>query len=669
MHYPHLFEPITIGSTQLKNRIALAPMNNGTQVDPATGNATMIMADYFAERARGGAGLLVTGVFKVEYDIEQCINLASGVRKWAYFSPQSVRVLGETVARVHAYDSKIFFQLSAGPGRVTPADVIRSGIRPVSASDNEAFAVPDVTCRALETDEVERIVEAFAEAARFARSINADGIEVHGHEGYLIDQFASSIWNRRTDKYGGDLRARLTFPIEILRAIKDAAGPDFTVTYRMAARHFIESRGKGALHPDAVEFGRGVDESIEMAKILEEAGYDGFSLDVGVYESSYWAHPPNYFPRGYALEFTSAVKRALKVPVMSAGRLGSPGLANDAIASGMTDIVALARDLLADPEWPLKVASGEIDSIRPCIGCHEGCIDRTRTHGNVLSCSVNPTAGRERLGQLTPVRSGRRVLVVGGGVAGMEVARIAAKRGHDVTLFERSGHLGGHMVEYGVPGFKDDIKNLLSWYRKEIAESGVKVEFNTDATAALVASFNPDLTVTATGSYYPEPPHFEQSTGHPLVVDCAALLRGDAAIVGDVVVVGGGPHGAETALWLAQRGTKVSIIDRAREILTTHISSINRRMLIDLLDDAPVPILREREFSRVVPGGVEVLGPRGAEVISAGTVVMAIGVASRRDLYEELASSTTSVHVIGDARSPRKLHDAIYEGWYLGLTL
>jgi|APMI01.1.fsa_nt_gi 2-enoate reductase len=669
MHYPHLFQPITIGSTQLKNRIALAPMNNGTQVDPATGNATSIMADYFAERARGGAGLLVTGVFKVEYDIEQCINLTSGVRKWAYFSPQSVRVLGETVARVHAYDSKIFFQLSAGPGRVTPADVIRSGVQPVSASDNEAFSVPDVICRALETYEVERIVEAFAEAARFAKSINADGIEVHGHEGYLIDQFASSIWNRRTDKYGGDLRARLTFPIEILHAIKDAAGADFTVTYRMAARHFIESKGKGALHASAEEFGRDVAESIKMAKILEEAGYDGLSLDVGVYESSYWAHPPNYFERGYALEFTSAVKHAVRVPVMSAGRLGSPSLANDAVATGKTDIVALARDLLADPEWPLKVALGQIDRIRPCIGCHEGCIDRTRTHGNVLSCSVNPTAGREQLGLMIPVRAGKRVLVAGGGAAGMEVARIAAKRGHDVTLFERSGHLGGHMLEYGVPRFKDDIKNLLNWYKNEIDESGVKVEFNADVTADLVETFKPDVIVAATGSYYPESLHSRPSASGCLVVDCASLLRGDAKARGAVVIVGGGPHGAETALWLFQQGMQVTIIDRQNEILTSHMSSVNRRMLIDLLDDAPVPIMREREFVRVVADGIEVLGPNGIEFVAADTVVMAIGVESSRDLYEQLVQTTPNVHVIGDARSPRKLHDAIYEGWYLGLTL
>lgn len=667
MRYPALFQPISIGSTELKNRIALAPMNNGSQVDPATGNSTMLMADYFAERARGGAGLLVTGVFKVEYEIEQCVDLGSGVRKWAYFSPQSVRPLGEMVARVHAYGSKIFFQLSAGPGRVTPADVIASGVRPVSASDNEAFAVPGVVCRSLETDEVERIVAAFGKAAAFARSINADGIEVHGHEGYLIDQFTSEIWNRRTDKYGGDLRARMTFPIEILRAIKQAAGDDFTVTYRMAARHFIESPGKGALHADAPEYGRGVQESIEMAQLLEEAGYDGFSLDVGVYESSYWAHPPNYFPRGYALEFTSAVKRALTVPVMSAGRLGDPALADEAVASGKTDIVALARDLLADPEWPLKVASGRVDKIRPCIGCHEGCIDRTRTHGNVLSCSVNPSAGRENLGRIIPVRRAKRILVVGGGASGMEFARVAARRGHEVTLMERSSRLGGHLTEYSVPDFKDDMKNLLRWFEGEMRDAGVVIRLNTVATPESVRSDRPDVLVVATGSYYDEPPAAE---GHPLVIDCATLLRGDVEPTGKVVIVGAGPHGAEAALWLARRGYAVTLVDRRGDILTSHISRVNRRMLVDLLDDLGVTIVRQRDFGSVVADGIEVFGQDGQpEQIVAQTVVMAIGVKSRRELYDEFASTISEVHVIGDARSPRKLHDAIYEGWYLGTTL
>ncbi len=666
MHYPHLFKPITLGSTRLKNRIAMAPMNNGSQVDPVTGNATMLLADYFGERARGGAGLLVTGVFKVEYEIEQCIDLRTGVRKWAYFSPQSVRALGETVARVHAYDSKIFFQLSAGPGRVTPAEVINSGVVPVSASDNESLAVPGVWCRPLETTEVEQIVAAYGRAAAFAKSINADGIEVHGHEGYLIDQFTTPLWNRRTDKYGGDLRARLTFPIEILRAIKSVAGEDFTVTYRMGARQFIESPGQGALHPDAPEIGRNVEESIEMARTLESAGYDGFSLDVGVYESSYWAHPPNYFDRGYALDFTAAVKRAVTVPVMSAGRLGAPQLADAAVASGKTDIVAMARDLLADPEWPIKVQAGDVGSIRPCIACHEGCIDRTRTHGALLSCSVNPSASREQMGKIIPVRRAKRVLVAGGGAAGMEFARMAAKRGHDVTLFERDKELGGHMIEYGVPSFKDDIKGLLAWYRREMVESGVRVELGTDVTPDLVRSFKPDAVMVATGSRYDDPPSLE---GCPTVVSCTALLRSHASVDGDAVIVGGGPHGADTALWLAQQGVSVSIVDQQREIVNAHMSKVNRRMLIDLLRDLDVPILTERRFSRIVPGGIEVETAEGIQTITADTIVMAIGVVSQRELYDEVAPTMPEIYLSGDAKSPRKIHDAIYESWTAGLTV
>lgn len=669
MKYKNLFTPITIGSTRLKNRIAMAPINNSSQMDPATGQATMTMVDYFAERARGGAGLITTGVFKVEYDIEQCVNLEHGTRKWAYFSPQSTLMLGEMVARIHAFDSKIFFQLSAGPGRVTPPDVILSGVEPVSSSENNCHFVPEAVCRALETSEVEQIVAAFGRAAAFARSINADGIEVHGHEGYLIDQFTTSLWNRRTDKYGGDLKGRLTFPIEILRAIKEAAGEDFTVVYRMGVRHFITAPGKGALHLSEQEIGRGVEESVEMAKLLEEAGYDGFSVDVGAYESSFWAHPPVYMPHGFALDLTATVKDAVSVPVMVAGRLGVPELADNAIADGKTDIIALARDLLADPDWPNKVARDELQQIRPCIGCHDGCIERTRTEGQFLSCSVNPAASRERNAKLIPVRvRGKRILVAGGGPAGMEIARIASQRGHEVTIFEKSNQLGGHMLEYGTPAFKDDIKALLSWYQLQIAESNVRVEYGCTVDAGLVASERPDVVVAATGSSYRLPSAEGSDLGN--VVVCTDMLTGVRPIRGHIVVVGGGSHGAETALWLARQGATVTIVDRADEILTSGMNRINKSLLVALLKDEGVTLRTRTSLGRYVSSGVEVHSERGArELIECDLAVAAIGVESNQQLYGSLVGITPELHQIGDSKQPRKIHDAIHEGWYLGLNI
>ena len=668
MKYPSLFQPIEIAGQRIKNRIAMAPINNSSQMNPVTGQATMTMVDYFAERARGGAGMLITGVFKVEYEIEQCVDLDAGVRKWCYFSPQSTRELGELAARVHAYDCKLYYQLSAGPGRVTPADTIHSGVQPVSASENECFFAPDVLCRALETGEVEQIVAAFGSAGAFARTINADGIEVHGHEGYLIDQFTTALWNRRDDKYGGDLHGRLTFPIEILRAIKAAAGPNFPVIYRMGVRHFIERPLSGALHESAPEVGRDIQEAVAMAKALEAAGYDGFSVDVGAYESSYWAHPPNYFPRGFAVELTAAIKAAVSVPVIVAGRLGTPELAERVVAEGKADMVALARDILADPEWPNKVARGDVDDIRPCIGCHDGCMDRPRMEGVPLSCSVNPAASRERISVPLRTRRGKRILVVGGGPAGMEFSRIAAERGHAVTLAERSDRLGGHMLEYGVPAFKDDIKRLTAWYRRQIQSSSVDVRYSTDVDLASVSHFDPEIVVLAAGSTYRLPASAPAAGAR--VVACTQVLRDPSLVIGDVVVIGGGSHGCETALWLTRQGHAVTILEAEASVLTSGMNRINRALLVDLLVDEGAQIEVQHRFTRFVAGGIEFQRADGRlAVMPFGTAVMAIGATANTQLYDGLLAAVPEVFHIGDCKQPRKIYDAIHEGWRLGMNI
>ncbi|WHH60912.1 FAD-dependent oxidoreductase [Petroclostridium sp. X23] len=667
MKYKHLFKPIQIGSTIIKNRIAMAPINNSTQMDPITGQTTMTMVEYFAERARGGTGLLVTGVYKVEYEVEQCINKKENLRKWCFFSPQSIRMLGEMVARIHAYDSKIFFQLSAGPGRVTPAETIKSGVQPVSASENRCFFMPNVCCRALTTKEVEQIVEAFGRAAVFAKSIGADGIEIHGHEGYLIDQFTTAVWNRRTDKYGGDLRGRLTFPIEILRAIKEAAGEDFTVTYRMGVKHFVEAPFKGALHTGMNEIGREIEDSVEQAKLLEEAGYDGFSIDMGCYESSYWSHPPYYMPHGYGVDITAAIKTAVKVPVMVAGRLGMPELADQAIAEGKTDMVAIGRDLLADPDWPNKIARDEIEEIRPCLGCHDGCMERTG-QGRFLSCSVNPACSREEINKIIPAYRSKKILIAGGGVAGMEFARIAAQRGHDVTIFEKTNELGGHLLEAGVPNFKDDIKRLVAWYRRQISQMDIKVEFGCPVDMDVFKTLNPDAVVVATGSTYRLPK--VEGVNKSNVVTCCELLRGGKQVKGCVAIIGGGIEGSETALWLAQQGVKVTIVELQDDIVKTGMIRCNRNMLIDQLNELGVKKMVDQRLYRIIDSGIEVITKKmEINTIKCDTVVMATGVKANNEVYSSFLGTAGELYQIGDCKQPRKIHDAIWEGWYIGLHI
>lgn len=667
MKYEHLFTPITIGKTFIKNRIALAPVNNSSQMRNDTGSVTETMIDYFTEIARGGTGLIVTGVFKCENEIERCYNEKQKIYGWCYFNHHSLREMSELVSRVHAYGAKIFIQLSAGPGRVTPGHIIDSGVTPVSASPNLCYYKRDVTCRALETREVEKIVAAFGETAALCKQVGIDGIEVHGHEGYLIDQFTTALWNRRTDKYGGDLRARCTFPIEILQAIKRACGKDYTVTYRTGAKHFIGAPFKSALHPGMAEMGREPEEAVEMCKILEDAGYDGFSLDTGCYEGTYWAHPPYYQPHGCAVDITARVKRALKVPVMVAGRMGIPDLAEAAIAQGKTDMVALGRDLLADPYWPNKAQTGQIEEIRPCLGCHEGCMVRAFA-GMRLSCSVNPSCSKEGISRITPTPEKKKILVAGGGVAGMEFARVATLRGHDVTLYEKTDRLAGHLNEAAVPDFKDDIKRLIAWYLRQMDNAHVSIRMNTEVDAALIERENPDVVVVAAGSAYRYSPIAGADEGK--TVTCCALLRGEAQAGRRVVVVGGGLEGVETALWLAQAGHEVTIVEMEKGIATRGMMSSQKEMIIDLLREHNVGIMGESKLHAVTDEGALVVNPaRDVVALPCDTVVLATGMTSNSGLYDELIAKRPMVYSIGDCKQPRKIHDAIFEGWYLGMNI
>ncbi len=667
MQHSSLLKPIRIGGIVVKNRIAMAPINNSTQMNPSDGAITQTCVDYYVERAKGGTGLIITGVFKVENEIEKCVNIKDGIFKWPLLTRKASVQYAELAAGVHAYGGRIFMQISAGPGRVTFPDVVLSGVTPVSASANQCFFVPSATCRPLETAEVAQIVRAFGEAAKIAAVAGIDGVEVHGHEGYLIDQFTTAMWNRRTDKYGGDLEGRLTFPIEILRSIKGSVGADFPVTYRMGVKHFVRGPWKSALRTGDVELGRDIEESVEMAKLLERAGYDGLSIDTGCYESSYWAHPPYYHPRGFAVDLTAQIKHAVSIPVMVAGRLGRPDVAEKVIADGKADIVVIGRDLLADPEWALKASKGTAEDIRPCVGCHDGCIQRTMLTGSTLTCSVNPACGRETTNPVQPAMRRKRVVIAGGGVAGMECARVASLRGHDVVLYEKNSDLGGHLTEASVPSFKDDLKRLLAWYKRQLDVQKVRVELGTEVNAAVIRDLAPDAVVVATGSSpcIPQIPGADSES----VATCCELLLGKKKTGERTIVVGGGLEGSETALWLAQQGKKVTIVEMLPEV-GTGVVGANRAMLLDLLSDLRVDAVTNARLHEITSEGIVVLTKdMHVRQLECDTVALAIGMAPNRKLYDSLAGEIGEVYDIGDCKKPRKIHDAVWEGWTVGRSI
>jgi 2-enoate reductase len=641
-----LFEPGKIGNIETKNRIVMAPMGTTGLVE-LDGRYSQRGIDYFAARAKGGVGLIITGLMAVDAEIER---RAHG--PWSLLpradSPVFIARLNELADAVHDYGAKIAAQLTAGFGRVAKGAVISSGWA-IAPSSQPCFWDQSITARGLSLEEVEGLIRAFGAAAGTVKMAGFDAVELHAHEGYLIDQFMTALWNKRTDKYGGNLDGRLTFATEIIASIRKAVGPDFPIIFRMAARHHIEG-------------GRDIDESITMAKRLEEAGVDCLHVDAGCYESWDWAHPPNSMEPALSVDDAAQVKRSVGIPVIAVGRLGYPRLAEETLAGGKADFIALGRSLLADPEWPRKVQEGRLDDIRPCIGDHEACMGRIYFEAKYLSCTVNPQTGMEREYALKPAPEKKSVLIVGGGPAGMEAARIAALRGHDVTLWERQGRLGGNLIAAAVPAFKSDIGSLLTFLSSQVNKVGVHIELNKEATPELIAGKNPDEVIIATGARHviPEIP----GTDNERIATATDLFLGKEQPGEKVVVVGGGMIGCEAALWLAQKGMKVTVIEMLEDVMTD-VFHANRQHMLRLLSELSVAIRKGTRLLEVGRAGIVVKNAGGKEEIEADTVVLAVGLRPVTELIDALKGTFYPVHAIGDCVSPRRIKGAVWDAFRL----
>lgn len=414
------------------------------------------------------------------------------------------------------------------------------------------------------------------------------------------------------------------------------------------------------------ELGRDIGESVEIAKKLEEAGYNGLHVDTGCYESVYWAHPPMYMPEGLSVDFTAEIKKAVTVPVIGVGRLGDPALADRVLAEKKMDMVALGRDLLADPYWPRKVFSGKPDEIRLCIGCHE-CMYLAET-GKYLTCAVNPFCGNEGLLELKEAREKRRFAIVGGGAAGMEAARLLKLRGHQVTIFEKTGRLGGHLIPAAKPDFKKDIVKLLRWYENQMKKLEITIQqkaITPEEIEGLVDQF--DVFIVATGSRENRIP--VKAADKDRIGTCIEVLNGEKDVGKHVVVVGGGVEGCETAVWLASKGKKVTIIEMLEEIACGQHRS-NRAMLLDMVEDLKVSVQTRTKVLEI--GEKEVLTvdqQLTTRSISYDSVVLAVGMKSENALYPELLRRGKEAYLIGDGYVPGKIADAIWQATILCTNL
>ncbi len=657
MRYQNLFTPFKIGKCELKNRFALAPMGP-LGLGDSEGGWNQRGIDYYTRRAQGGTGLIITGVTFSDCKVET--QSMPNVPNSTYNPVQFVRTSREMTERVHAYGAKIFLMMSGGFGRVTiPTNL--GEFPPVAPS-----AIPhrwlDKTCRPLEIEEIHSIVESFGKGAYNAKRAGFDGIEIHAvHEGYLIDQFAISFFNLRNDEYGGNLENRLRFAREIREEIAKTCGWDFPVSLRYSPKSMLKGWREGALPGEEFEEkGRDLEEGVETAKLLEKYGYDALDVDAGCYDAWWWNHPPMYMEKGPFRTFAKLMKETVKIPVLMAGRMDNPEMASECIADGTCDIISLGRPLLADPDYVKKLRTGRVEEIRPCISCQEGCMGRIQ-HYSMINCAVNPQAARERVTAYEPAAKPKKVLIVGGGVAGCEAARVLAERGHAPELFEASGRLGGNLIPGGAPDFKEDDILLAKWYENELKRLQVPVTLHTTVTKETALDSKYDAVIIATGS---RPKMFPLGEDDK-VFSAEQVLTGQKETGDTVAVVGGGLVGCETALWLAKEGKKVTIVEALPKLMAVNgpICSANKEMLERLIPFHGIETVCDARVKSFADGRLTADTADGEKVIPADSVILSVGYSSVADLYEELRFEVPELYLLGDAKQVANIMYAIWDAF------
>lgn len=650
-----LFQPITVNKLTLKNRIAMAPMGLVAYSDP-NGGFNQNAQEYYIERAKGGTGLIVTGICSVDYNEMPVQGLPCPTHNPLLFH-MSTAQMNE---RIHAYGSKIFLQLTGGLGRSAMPGLFKEGVAP---SEAENRFDPRVKHRAMTTEEVKTLIANFVKSAAIAKQSGFDGIEVHAvHEGYLLDQFAIAFFNKRTDEFGGDLRGRLKIATDIVKGIKAECGEDFPVSLRFSVKSMMKGLRQGALPGEEFkEVGKDMEEGLESAKILVEAGYDMLNVDAGTYDSWYWNHPPMYFnEKGMYREFGRRVKEVVDIPVILSGRMDDPDVINDAFDTKACDIVSFGRPLLADPCLPMKIKADNWEDVRPCLSCHDGCMGRI-AHGLPLSCAVNPQCGREKSYELTPAMEKKKVLVIGGGVAGMEAARVCKLRGHEVTLIEKSDKLGGSLIPGGVPDFKSSDRELYAWYERQLNKLGVGIKLNTPVDESTIENTDADVVINATGAT-PIIPNFNTERK---ILSASDVLMNPSLAGNDVVIIGAGLVGCETGLWLKQMGKNVTIVEMMPHICggPHNIPFMNYDMLKDLLPYSNVKVMTSTKVEKIDTDGVHISSNDGQGLLNADTIICSVGYRSNNPLKEALDHSKKETYNIGDSNKVANIMHAIWDAF------
>jgi 2,4-dienoyl-CoA reductase-like NADH-dependent reductase (Old Yellow Enzyme family)/thioredoxin reductase len=642
--FEYLFTPIYIGKMKLKNRIGLPPMTVGYGEPDA--KLTERHRLYYEARAKGGAGLIVTEAAAVNADRKFGLHPLGlyedgQIPSWAKFAKGSQQ-----------YGAKVGVQLmDPGPDSIQ----LLTGRQPVGPSavvgHNHYRSLP----RELTTGEIEAVVEDFAEAVRRARDAGLDCVQIHAAHGYaMVGSFLNPNFNKRTDRYGGSLEKRLQLLLEIIAAVRAKVGPDFPIMLRMSG----DERSVG---------GRTLQETQFIVRLLVQAGVDAIEISGGTIPTSFYAVVP---PQGTELapnaNYAKAIKEVVDIPIICVGRINTPRLAEFVISTGRADIVSMGRALNVDPDMPNKAAEGRLDDIRPCVGCNEGCIN-TVMKGLPAGCILNTGAGKESKNFYVQAAQPKRILIAGGGPAGMEAARVAAIRGHDVTLYERSEKLGGQVNLASVAPFKQELSQVVGYLSREIEKVGVKVVKGKEVTAALVKELQPDVVIVSTGAAPLRPLSIPGIEGENVVSAWDVLAgKSEAAIAANVLIIGGGLVACELADFLSDTDdntgielTQVTMIEMLPKMAMQSVPEI-RHLLMERLKKKNVRMINGATVKEILPDGVSYTNSQGEvqRISGMNYIVLAMGSRSVNGLAASLEGLAAEVHVIGDAHKVARILEA-----------
>lgn len=686
--YESLFTPWKIKNCEIKNRIVMTSMG-GTSIfgwmEP--NHFDKEAANFLLERAKNNVGLILPGIAPIR-------DILLG--KWLYQGKGKFNKLKEFMDEFHKTGAKLFVQLTAGFGRSLAINdimvkalhnkALATVLKPaldVSYLTASASATPNrwqESCisRPLTQKEIRKMVEAFAKTAKLCMDAGVDGVEIHAvHEGYLLDQFTMKYTNQRTDEYGGSFENRYRFPVEIVKAIKKACGDDFPVSLRYSVVSKTKGFGKGALPgEDYVEVGRDMEESERAAKYLQDAGYDMLNCDNGTYDAWYWAHPGPYMPQNCNLEDVAHIKKFVDIPVVCAGRM-EPDVGAEAIAEGKIDGLGVARQFLTDPAWVTKLMNDDIASIHPCICCHNACFNMASYKGDdgqlvgndqtladnagMARCALNPQTMQSKKYKIVKAAHPKKIAVIGGGIGGMEIARVATLRGHKVTIYEKSNVLGGVFIAAAAPSFKEKDRDLIKWYEKEIKDLNIEVKFNTEVKPEDIAKLGADEVVVATGSKARK----LRVPGAEKGIEACEYLLGTKEVGNKVIVIGGGLSGCEIALDLYNKGKTPVIVEMKNDLVAMRgVCLANTSYLRDFFALNKVDVRLNTGLVEITDKGVKVKDLKtGKESEIAGdSVIMSVG-------YIPTPVAKDGVKLVGDCNGIGNLRTVIWRAWDVAMKL